>query len=133
MCLRICSSPSSSPYISPSFRLFLSFLYPLLSPHECGLTEYPTHTPNTPQVQKYLPIQDNESKVVVHALLSTPDDYVVHLERYATSVVSIIGFGRRVADTRDPLITEVLAFMQAAAERAVIAKDFPRAMESFPC
>ncbi|OAL44114.1 cytochrome protein [Pyrenochaeta sp. DS3sAY3a] len=84
------------------------------------------------QVQEYLPIQDNESKAVVHALLSTPDNYVAHLERYATSVVSIIGFGRRVADTRDPLITEVLAFMQAAAERAVIAKDFPRAMESFP-
>lgn len=84
-------------------------------------------------MQKYRPFQDDENKVVVYDLLSTPENYVAHFERYATSVVSIIGFGRRVSDIKDPLITEVLAFMQFAAHRAVIAKDFPRLMESFPC
>jgi hypothetical protein len=38
-----------------------------------------------------------------------------------------------VADTRDPLITQVIASMQNAAQMTVIAKDFPRVMETFPC
>jgi hypothetical protein len=85
------------------------------------------------QVQRYRSFQDDENKVVVYDLLRTPDKYVSHFERYATSVVSIIGFGRRVADIQDPLITEVIALMQDAAQMAVIAKDFPRLMETFPC
>ena len=47
--------------------------------------------------------------------------------------VSIIGFGRRIADCQDPLITEVIAQMQNSAQMAVVAKDFPRLMETFPC
>jgi hypothetical protein len=85
------------------------------------------------QVQRYRSFQDDENKVVVFDLLKTPDKFVSHFERYSTSVVSIIGFGRRMADIRDPLITEVLAQMQNAAQMAVVAKDFPRLMETFPC
>lgn len=70
---------------------------------------------------------------MTYNLLSTPDNYVAHFERYATSVVSIIGFGRRVADPQDPMITEVIAVMHNAAEMAVLAKDFPRLMETLPC
>jgi len=47
--------------------------------------------------------------------------------------VSIIGFGRRIGDIQDPLITEVIAQMQTSAKMAVVAKDFPRLMETFPC
>lgn len=85
------------------------------------------------QVQGYRSFQDDENKTVVYDLLTSPDDYVAHFERYAASVVSIIGFGRRIARITDPIVTEVIAFMQVAAYVAVIAKDFPRAMESFPC
>jgi hypothetical protein len=84
-------------------------------------------------VQGYRSFQDDENKVVVYDLLTTPDNFVAHFERYAASVVSIIGFGRRIAETTDPIVTEVITFMQAAAHVAVIAKDFPRLMESFPC
>lgn len=70
---------------------------------------------------------------MVYELLTSPDDFVAHFERYAASVVSIIGFGRRISSITDPIVTEVIAFMQAAAHVAVIAKDFPRLMESFPC
>jgi cytochrome P450 len=84
-------------------------------------------------VQGYRSFQDDENKVVVYDLLTTPNDFVAHFERYAASVVSIIGFGRRISKTTDPIVTEVIAFMQAAAHVAVIAKDFPRLMESFPC
>ena len=85
------------------------------------------------QVLTYQNFQDNENKVVVYDLLSTPDQFASHFERYAASVVSIIGFSRRISDSQDPLITEVIAHMQTAAHYAVPAKDFPRIMETFPC
>ena len=47
-------------------------------------------------VRSYSGFQNNESQVVAMDLLNTPDKYVDHFERYAASVVSIIGFGRRI-------------------------------------
>jgi len=83
-------------------------------------------------VRKYRDAQNNESKVVALDFLRSPAQYVKHLERYATSVVSIIAFGRRVASYNDPIITEVIALMQLAAELNVPGKKFPMLMETFP-
>ncbi|KAK0629409.1 cytochrome P450 [Bombardia bombarda] len=83
-------------------------------------------------VRGYREIQNNESKVVALDLLRAPDEYVKHLERYATSVVSIIAFGRRVASYNDPIITEVIALMQLAADLNVPGKSFPMLLETFP-
>lgn len=85
------------------------------------------------QVKKYRGFQNDESKVVAYDMLSTPEQYVAHFERYATSVVSIIGFGRRVAVHTDPIISEVIAFMHRAADLNVPGKTFPMLMETFPC
>lgn len=68
------------------------------------------------QVRKYRSFQNDESKVVALNLLSSPERYVEHFERYATSVVSIIAFGRRVESPEDPIITEVIAAMHLAAD-----------------
>lgn len=57
-------------------------------------------------MRKYRSFQNDESRVVAYEMLKTPGDYVKHFERYATSVVSIIGFGRRVESSEDPIITE---------------------------
>jgi hypothetical protein len=84
-------------------------------------------------VRGYRDIQNNESKVVAYDFLRDPSEYVKHLERYATSVVSIIAFGRRVANYNDPIITEVIALMQLAAELNVPGKSFPMLLETFPC
>ncbi|EMC96385.1 hypothetical protein BAUCODRAFT_473264 [Baudoinia panamericana UAMH 10762] len=84
------------------------------------------------QVRKYRPFQNDESKVVAYELLRTPDKYVAHFERYAASVVSIIGFNRRVSGITDPIITEVIAVMQKAAELNVPGKSFPMLFETFP-
>ncbi|KAL1649163.1 hypothetical protein SLS58_001737 [Diplodia intermedia] len=84
------------------------------------------------QVRKYRSFQDNESKVVAYDLLSSPERFVEHFERYATSVVSIIAFGRRVASPEDPIITEVIAAMHLAADLNVPGKTFPVLMETFP-
>lgn len=72
------------------------------------------------QVKKHYSFQNDESKVVAH------------FERYATSVVSIIGFGRRVASSHDPIITEVIALMHQAASLNVPGKTFPMLLETFP-
>ncbi|GME48299.1 putative cytochrome p450 protein [Neofusicoccum parvum] len=84
------------------------------------------------QVRKYRTFQDDESKVVALNLLSSPERYVEHFERYATSVVSIIAFGRRVESPEDPIITEVIAAMHLAADLNVPGKTFPMLMETFP-
>lgn len=86
----------------------------------------------TQTVRGYRSIQDNESKIVALDFLHEPTAYVKHLERYATSVVSIIGFGRRVASYNDPIITEVIALMQLAADLNVPGKSFPMLLETFP-
>lgn len=111
------------------------------------------HAVGVQQVRKYRSFQNDESKLVAYDLLKTPEDYVKHFERYATSVVSIIGFGRRVDSSEDPIITEgqsfqfkkrknmsstdfrnyiVIAVMQLAAELNVPGKTFPMLMETFP-
>ncbi|KAK3361443.1 cytochrome P450 [Lasiosphaeria ovina] len=86
----------------------------------------------TQTVRGYRNIQNNESKVVALDFLREPTEYVKHLERYATSVVSIIAFGRRVASFNDPIITEVIALMQLAADLNVPGKSFPMLLETFP-
>ncbi|CAI4212018.1 unnamed protein product [Parascedosporium putredinis] len=83
-------------------------------------------------VRKYRQIQNNESKIIALDYIREPKEYVKHLERYATSVVSAIGFGRRVASYNDPIITEVIALMQLAADLNVPGKSFPMLMETFP-
>ena len=83
-------------------------------------------------VRKYRTVQNDESRVVAYDFVKDPEQYVKHLERYATSVVSILAFGRRVASYNDPIITEVIALMQLAAELNVPGKTFPMLMETFP-
>ncbi|KAI9694767.1 MAG: hypothetical protein M1822_000383 [Bathelium mastoideum] len=84
------------------------------------------------QIRKYRGFQNDESKVIAYKLLLRPEKYAEHFERYATSVVSIIGFGRRVASEDDPIVTEVIKVMQRAAELNVPGKSFPMLMETLP-
>lgn len=57
-------------------------------------------------VRGYSTLQELESRRVVADVLNDPSEYVMHFERYAASVVSIIGFGRRISSFKDPIITE---------------------------
>jgi len=86
----------------------------------------------TQQVRSYRTIQNNESKLIASSLLDEPTLFEKHFERYAASVVSIIAYGRRVPSYLDPIITEVIAIMQFAAELNVSGKTFPMLMETFP-
>ena len=58
------------------------------------------------QSETYRPIQSLESKVLMHDLLSTPENFRTHLERYAASVIVTITYGRRVADVRSDIVVQ---------------------------
>ncbi|KAK6842968.1 hypothetical protein PG995_001982 [Apiospora arundinis] len=83
-------------------------------------------------VRRYRSFQNDESRLVAYDMLRDPGNYVKHFERYATSVVSIIAFGRRVETSEDPIITEVIRAMHVAADLNVPGKTFPMLMETFP-
>lgn len=62
-------------------------------------------------VRNHAPFQRNEAKVLMRDLLLDPRDYVMSIERYSTSVVSIIGWGRRIDRKNDYVVQQALALM----------------------
>jgi len=90
------------------------------------------HGVGTQQVRNYREVQNNESKQIPWEIMNDPAEYVNHFERYAASVVSVIGFGRRLQTFKDPLIPEVIYMMHLAAALNVPGKSFPMILETFP-
>lgn len=62
---------------------------------------------NSKATEVYKPIQEMESKQLLHELLVDPEGYRTHFERYATSVVVSLTYGRRVLDIHND---EVVVF-----------------------
>jgi hypothetical protein len=48
--------------------------------------------------------------------LDNPEDFCMAIERYSCSVVSIIGWGRRISRKDDPIVERALEFMHTAAQ-----------------
>lgn len=90
------------------------------------------HGVGSHKVRGYSGFQNDESKVTALSLLSTPENYVAHYERYAASVVSIIGTQKRIARVDDPIMVDVLGAATQAGEFFVPGKHFPIIMETFP-
>ncbi|KAE8421101.1 cytochrome P450 [Aspergillus pseudocaelatus] len=63
-------------------------------------------------VRAHRPIQDNEIKVLLRDLLQQPEHFVKAIERYSVSVVSCVGFGRRVNKMDDIVAQMALKFME---------------------
>jgi cytochrome P450 len=53
---------------------------------------------------------------LIKDLFDNPDDFVMAIERYSCSVVSIIGWGRRIGKNDDPIVERALAVMHQAAQ-----------------
>jgi cytochrome P450 len=66
-------------------------------------------------VRSYRSFQGNESRVLALNLLESPADYVQSIERYSTSVVSIVGWGRRISENNDYVLGIALSFVQNGA------------------
>lgn len=57
----------------------------------------------------YRSFQADESKVLALELLSDPEDFVMSIERYSVSIVSIIGWGRRISRKNDYVCQQAMA------------------------
>ncbi|EOD42921.1 putative cytochrome p450 protein [Neofusicoccum parvum UCRNP2] len=64
-------------------------------------------------VRNYRSFQSDEAKILTLDLLDGPADYVMSIERYSVSQVSIIGWGRRIARKNDYVAQKALEGMEA--------------------
>ncbi|SPO07779.1 related to O-methylsterigmatocystin oxidoreductase [Cephalotrichum gorgonifer] len=67
---------------------------------------------NLSAAKRYTPMQELESKVVLHDLLNRPDQYYTINRRYATSVIMLVTYGYRVPSFEDPLITKIFSVLE---------------------
>ncbi|KAK5049950.1 hypothetical protein LTR84_004069 [Exophiala bonariae] len=63
-------------------------------------------------IRQHRDFQSDESKILLRDLLEKPDDFVMSIERYSCSVVSIIGWGRRIERMNDYVAQCALGFME---------------------
>ncbi|KAH6685762.1 cytochrome P450 [Plectosphaerella plurivora] len=63
-------------------------------------------------VRNYRTDQSNESKILMRDLLNNPAGFEQAIERYSCSVVSIIGWGRRVDRMHDTVAQVAMGFME---------------------
>jgi cytochrome P450 len=73
--------------------------------------------------------QSDESLVLLGEIYQQPEDFVMAIERYSCSVVSIIGWGRRIKNKDDPIVERALAMMHQVA-RVFVPGDYW--METLP-
>lgn len=67
-------------------------------------------------VRGHQSFQADESRVLTKDILDNPEDFCMAIERYSCSVVSIIGWGRRISRKDDPIVERALEFMHTAAQ-----------------
>lgn len=63
-------------------------------------------------VRAHSSFQSDEGRILARDLLGNPDDYVMSIERYSVSVVSIIGWGRRISTANDIVARVALKIME---------------------
>ena len=78
-----------------------------------SLTKGDQHTATGSQaIRPWRTIQANESKILVRDFMDKPDDFVMSIERYSCSIVSIIGWGRRIDKINDYVAQMALKAME---------------------
>ncbi|CAZ82488.1 unnamed protein product [Tuber melanosporum] len=79
--------------------------------------------------ESYKPIQEAESQRLTRDLLVTPEVFGKHLERYASSVMICVAYGRRVDSLEDPIVKKIydrMAYMSTLnVPGAFWAESFP--------
>lgn len=67
---------------------------------------------NLNAAKRYTPMQDLESKVVLHDLLNRPDQYYTINRRFSTSVIMLATYGYRVPSFEDPFIAKIFSVLE---------------------
>lgn len=62
-------------------------------------------------MRSYRGFQSDETKILLEDLLTRPEQYVASIERYSCSIVTIVGWGRRISRLNDPVAERAIAFM----------------------
>lgn len=70
----------------------------------------------------------NPNKILLHDLLTQPEDYVMAIEHYSVSIASVSGWGRRISITNDYVIQRALDFIESV--NLIVPGQF--LMEAFP-
>ena len=65
----------------------------------------------TQAIRPYRTFQADESRILMRDLLTDPNNFAHHFERYACSLVSIVGWGRRVDSLEDYILKFGLKMM----------------------
>jgi cytochrome P450 len=63
----------------------------------------------------YRPIQEAESQRLLLDLVTNPEGFERHLQRYAASVMVCVAYGRRVDDLDDGVVKQIYERMQYMA------------------
>lgn len=79
---------------------------------DCHLLPYQHQAVGTHVVPKYRHFQSDEAIILLKDLVERPGAYVKCIERYAVSVASIIGWGRRIDRLDDYVAKQALAVME---------------------
>lgn len=83
----------------------------------------------------YQPVQDVESKQLMHDLLHDPAHFYDHNRRYSNSVIMTVAYGHRMADWDNPLTKKIYSVVnnlqQFSAPGAFLVDTFP-SLRHFP-
>ncbi|KAF5576029.1 cytochrome P450 monooxygenase [Fusarium pseudocircinatum] len=94
-----------------------------------GLRKHSHALLNLNTSNKYRPIQDFESKVVLNDLLKQPDQFYTINRRYSTSVIMLVTYGYRIPSFEDPIITKIFSVLEnlsiMSAPGAFIVETLP--------
>lgn len=78
---------------------------------------------------KYRPVQDFESRVVLHDLVTSPEEFYTINRRYSASVIMRVAYGYRIPSFKDPLITKIYEVLE---HLSIMMAPGAFAVESFP-
>jgi cytochrome P450 len=93
---------------SPRFKLHRKLLQQSFTPSAC---------------KAYRPIQAQEARRAIRAIMASPSDWELILRRFSTAVVLEIGFGIEVQEHDDPFVQMALAVEEATGEGGVPASS----------
>lgn len=72
--------------------------------------------------QKYKPVQDLESKHLIHALLKKPDEFSQQLHRYSASLVFSLGYGKRLVTPHEKELESIDAIVRNFTEAGALGR-----------
>lgn len=78
----------------------------------------------------YLPIQDIESRQMLHGLLHDPDDFTGQFKRFAASLMYVLAYGKRIEEPDQNEVTELVEITDNILE--AVNKTASKLVEAFP-